>query len=229
MKRLIIISCVFLVACSTNEPIPGPDKQAEGSLVGAALGAGSGAAYGAQLSAGTGPGAIVGAMAGAVFGGVSGAGKDILEEDTLRRQEETRRMEEKLWAQEVLAEHYNRRLELHPNRDIFPADLFFEGGDVKLNESSKVLVREIAELSKNRMPWSRIVVTSYIASKDSESDYAKYLSKRRAESIAVALVGAGLDPHRVLAKPVIIGNPLVIDPEDSPNRYNQAIEISQID
>lgn len=229
MRKLIFTAAIFLVACSTNEPIPGPDKQGGGTLTGAALGAGSGAVYGAQLSAGAGPGAAVGAVAGAVFGGISGAGKDILEEDTIKRQEETKRVEDKLWAQEVLAEHYNRRLELHPSRDIFPADLFFDADSVKLSENAEVLVSEIAELSKNRMPWSRIVISSYVSSKDPESVYANHLSKKRAKSIAVVFVRAGIEPHRVLTRPVVIESPLVIDPEDSPNRYNQAIEISQID
>ncbi len=231
--RVFLIAFLFsLSACHllSNDPIPGPDKQARGTIAGAVLGAGSGAVTGFQIgSVGSGQGAVVGAAFGAVYGMISGLGLDLLEEDQLRREFEERKLREYAWTQEVLAEHYARRLELHPGRDIFPADLFFTADESELSEEGLILVQHMANMNKYRMPWSRILVTSYMKSRDPESTYANYVSKQRAKRIATEFIRRGLEPRRVLTKAVIIQNPLVLDPDDNPGRYNQAVEIVTLD
>lgn len=226
-----ILLLTVVVGCHPMErgPKPGPDKQMTGTLYGAALGAGSGAVYGAQISAGTGPGVMVGAAAGATFGMISGLSQDLLEEDQIRRRDEIQRAEELTWAQEILSEHFQRRLELHPNRDIFPADLFFEADSVLLRGDAEILVSEIARLTHTRMPWSRIVVASYITSADPDSAYARFLTERRAEEIATAFVRSGVEARRVVTQAVTLPEPLLIDPYDKPDRYRQAIEVILVD
>ncbi len=213
----------------STEPKPGPDKQAVGTMAGAAVGAGSGAAIGANIGRSTGPGAWVGAGFGALFGMLSGLGIDLLEEDQLRRFDETERAKEQLWAQEMLAEHYARRLELHPNRDIFPADWFFDADSSQLKPEAVILSRELGELTRQRMPWSRIVVAVYVTSQDPESAYAQYVTKQRAQEIATQFVKAGIEPRRVLAQGVTVSEPILVDPNDSPGRYRQAVEIIPLD
>ncbi len=235
MKPSQITSLFVLLSvlggCSpfSDEPIPGPDKQAVGTAKGLATGMGAGAIIGAEISAGTGPGAVLGAGFGALFGMFSGLGIDLLEEDQLRRQDEQNYLRQVAWVQEVLSEHYTRRLELHPNRDIYPADWFFESDTSTLKPESKVLVREIAYLTRRRMPWSRIVVAAYNTSRDPESQYANYLTNKRAEEIALQFVKYGIEPRRVSTKSVITDEPLLIDPYDSVSRYRQAIEIIPLD
>jgi outer membrane protein OmpA-like peptidoglycan-associated protein len=119
-------------------------------------------------------------------------------------------------------------LELHPNRDIFPADWFFDGDGIKLKPEGYVLTSEIARLQKNRMPWSRLIITAYNTA-PLESKYSEFLTKRRAESIANQMVRSGIEPRRVLTKPVTLEEPVLIDPEDHPSRYRQAIEIIALD
>jgi len=230
----IILNFLILVGlpgCTpfSSEPAPGPDKQGVGMLSGAALGAGSGAITGAEVSAGAGPGALVGAGLGAVFGAFSGLGTDLIEEDQIRREEEEQRMRELAWVQEVLAEHYQRRLELHPSRDIFPADLFFCSDSSELNPQALILVHELAALTRQRMPWSRLVIASYMTAADRDSQYASFLGKKRAERIALEFVKAGVEPRRVYTRAVTIDKPVLIDPDDSPSRYRQAIEIIPLD
>lgn len=221
----------FLLSCSpfSLEPIPGPDKQAVGTFSGAAVGAGAGAVTGAQVSAGTGPGAMVGAAFGAVYGMLNGLGVDLIEEDQIRREAEERRTREVAWVQEVLSEHYARRLELHPQRDIFPADWFFDNDSSDLRDSSVILARELGYLTMRRMPWSRIVVAAYVTTKDKNSSYANYVSKRRAEKIADEFIRAGIEPRRLTVKGIPVDEPVLVDPDDSPSRYRQAIEIIPLD
>lgn len=235
LRRLIqsAVTCtlLFASACTPFEgkPTPGPDKQGSGMLTGAALGAGSGAVTGAQLSAGAGPGAFVGAGFGAVYGALQGIGVDLLEEDQLRRKDEEQCLRERAWVQEVLTEHYARRLALHPSRDIFPADLFFDSDSSKLKKQSRLLVREIARYARKRLPSSRLLVVAYVTSPDESSTYAESLSSGRAEEIALQFVQAGIEPRRMVARGVTLTEPLLIDPDDSPGRYRQAVEIVTMD
>ncbi|MFN8389770.1 MAG: hypothetical protein U0136_05725 [Bdellovibrionota bacterium] len=234
-RWIVCLGAVLFVAvtssCSpfTTEPIPGPDKQSVGTFTGAALGAGSGAVVGAQVGAGSGPGAWVGAALGAIYGMFQGLGVDLLEEDELRRLAEEQHTREIAWVQELLAEHYARRLELHPTRDIFPADWFFDTDSAELKPEAVALAHELGLLTKQRMPWSRIVVAAYVTTTDKDSAYAQYVTKKRAQEIALQFVRAGMEPRRVLTQGIPMSEPILIDPEDSPSRYRQAIEIIPLD
>lgn len=232
MKTRILCSIILLEilfsGCATG-PVAGPDKQSIGTLQGAATGAGSGAIIGAQLTAGAGPGAAVGAGFGAVLGALKGAGVDLLEEEDIKQLEELERLKIASWAQDVLAEHYKTRLRLHPGRDIYAADLFFEGDSSLLSPKTKILAREIATRLRTDMPWSRIEITSYSTAKNAESGYADKLNQKRAEEIAVQFVRGGVEPRRISIKALTLSAPLVIDPEDSPARYRQSIEIAALD
>lgn len=225
--------CLLLTmtACSpfTGEPRPGPDKQFTGTFYGALAGAGAGAVTGFETTAAAGPGAWIGAGFGGVFGMLSGLGVDLLEEDELRRADEQQYLREVAWVHEILSEHYARRMELHPNRDIYPADWFFESDSSSLKPEAELLVREIAHFTRRRMPWSRIMVAAYVTSRDSESSYATYVTQRRAEAIATGFVRAGMEARRVRARGITLQEPLLLDPDDYPGRYRQAIEIIPLD
>lgn len=224
----ILIVTVLLYAC-TNKPVPGPDKQFGEAMEGAASGAGAGAITGFQIGSGTGPGALIGAGMGAVAGGIRGYGHDQAEQDLLKFDVGSRREREVAFAHELLTEHYKRRTELHPTRDIFPADWFFNGDDVKLRREAIPLVRELARLNSKRSPWSRLVVAAYAKSSEEQSAYAKHLTQRRAREICDYLSWAGLEARRLQTRAVVTQAPVLIDPYDNPARYNQAIEIIAVD
>lgn len=230
--RISIFTTVVFFICvifGCAGPTPGPDKQGAGTLRGAALGAGAGAVYGAQVAAGTGPAALVGAGFGAVAGGISGFAQDQVEENLLFLAEETRAEREVSFAHEVLADHFKRRMELHPTRDIFPADVFFYGDEVALKRSAKPVLRELARLNKDRLAWSRFAITAYIRSNDGDTSYSTFLANERAKAVSNWLVKSGIEPRRIVARAVTVKGPLVIDPHDDPLRYNQAIEFSPLD
>lgn len=217
-------------ACTpiSSEPLPGPDKQASGMILGAALGAGTGAVTGAQVASATGPGAWIGAGFGAVFGMLKGMGLDIIEEEQIAQEAELLKLKERTWAQGVLNEHYARRIEMHPDRDIYPADWFFENDKSELRVEACALINEIAKLQEQRKPWSRILIAVYNKAPKS-SEYSKYLASKRAKAVAVQMVRGGIEPRRLLAKGISISQPVLIDPEDRDDRYNQAVEIIALD
>ena len=222
----LIVFGAFLIWLQTGcQASPGPDKQFEGSLLGAAQGAGSGAVTGFQVGAGTGPGAAVGAGLGAVAGGLRGLAQDNLEEQLQKIKGETEAERERAWAESVIAENQKRRLEIHPTRDIYPADLFFIGDDVTLSRSGRILLKELSRLNMERLPWSRLVIACYIRANDKESSFGHYLAEKRSIAIGDYLIRAGFGAHRIVARGVVIDAPVLIDPHDAPERYNQAIEI----
>ncbi|MBL7661702.1 OmpA family protein [bacterium] len=226
--KFSILVCIFLVCCvgCNPRPVPGPDKQGAGTLYGAMVGAGSGAVIGAQVGATTTSSVLVGGSFGAALGAMHGAAQDLNEDEQLRFDAEASQTKEVLYAQQVLSQQLERRMRLHPNRDIYPADVFFDAGDVKLKCGADSLVKEITSLSRGRFPWSRLVVASYVTSANPKSDYAKYLAKKRGEAIATQIIRSGIDPKRVAVQPITMKDPLVFDPEDNdPMRYYEAVEI----
>ena len=230
MKTLgyVILSLIIFNACST-EPVSGPDKQFAGTLSGAISGAGAGAVTGFHLGAGTGPGAFAGAGIGAVAGGIQGAVEDSLEENLLKTSAGLSREREVVVAHEILQDHYRRRMELHPTRDIYPAEYFFEADQIKVRPGAGTLITEIAKLNKDRFPWSRLVIAVYVKSDDKKSEYAQYLAEGRARTLGDLFVSAGIDARRISTRSVIVPAPVLIDPLDRPDRYNQAVELIPID
>lgn len=235
-KCLTDVTCGFVglaVVCAcgcSREPVEGPDKMFSGTAVGALEGAGAGAITGFQASAATGPGAAIGAGFGAAVGAIHGVIKDQTEEQELANSRRIKAEQHRSYAQEALSEHYKRRMTIHPTRDIYPADLFFEGDSAKMCRSGISIVREIARLNESRLPYSRLVIAAYAKSVGGEdSTYIQHLTDKRSREFVNQLVKAGVEPRRLETRSVIVNAPLVIDPRDDPTRYNQAIEIIPID
>ncbi len=233
MKNLIIL-VLLVVSVTSCGYRPGPDKQGAGTLQGAATGAVSGGITGAQIASTTGPGIWIGAGLGAVAGAAQGMAADSMEQDQRRIGKEIYQEAEISKAHQILAEHYDRRLRMHPTRDIYPADYFFSTDERDLNEVSKALVDELARLNKDRLAWSRLRIINYIKSNESDSTsgtnaYATQLALDRSKAIMNEFVANGVEPRRIDALAMIVNQPLVLDPEDSPGRYNQAVEIVPID
>jgi outer membrane protein OmpA-like peptidoglycan-associated protein len=234
MLRLLLILKGFFLFTSLLSPgctgyTPGPDKHSAGAISGAMIGAGSGAVTGFQLGSLTGPGAIVGAGFGAVSGGMQGIAQDFAEQELHELNEATEQVSQRAYAQEILAEHYQRRMELHPARDIYPADMFFYADGARVKANAVPILRELAILNRDRLPWSRLVVASYIRTRDEDSEYALNLASDRARAIGDFFVRYGIEPRRIEARALFIEAPLVLDPYDDPLRYNQAIEFITID
>lgn len=212
-----IVLIFIFTSCS---PKPGPDKQFIGSLQGGTTGAISGAVTGFQVGAGTGPGAAIGAGVGAIAGGFRGMMQDRLEEELLLLQSDIRGARATAYAQRILEEQSRRRVELHPGRDIFPSDLFFRSDEVELSPEGKAVLGEIYRLNKNRVPWSRFGIVSYVQSNDPKASYPNYLNRRRSRAIGDYLVRLGLEPRRISAQGIILDISLI----EGNRRYAQAIE-----
>jgi outer membrane protein OmpA-like peptidoglycan-associated protein len=201
-----------------------------GTAVGALEGAGAGAVMGFQMGVATGPGAAIGAGFGAAAGMIHGVVKDNMEDTQIITGHRIEAEERRAVAQEALASHYKRRMAIHPARDIYPADLFFNGDSAKVCAQGMSIIQEIAKLNEYRLPYSRLVVAAYAKSiGEPDTSYVQHLTDRRSREFVNQLIKAGIEPRRLETRSVIMNAPLVIDPSDEPTRYNQAIEIIPID
>jgi outer membrane protein OmpA-like peptidoglycan-associated protein len=227
-KTLLVYVIGFLSAC-TSTVDPGPDQQARGTLSGALTGAGTGAVTGLQIGAGTGPGALVGAGFGALAGGIKGAVVDVEETRLAALEHQRRFLQRRIVAQRQLEQHFQERQKFYPSRDLFSAETFFQGDSTKLCASGRGLIEEIARLSVDRLPWSRLAVTSYVVASEKESEYAHHLAGERAKSIGNELVRNGIDPRRVYARALIVPKPVLEAGDKVQGDYNQAIEFSLLD
>jgi outer membrane protein OmpA-like peptidoglycan-associated protein len=163
------------------------------------------------------------------MGAIQGAFKDSIEEADIKTASQVRGAQSRVLAQGILSQHYQQRMEMHPGRDIYPADIFFRGDSAKMCPQGVAIVREIARLNEFRLPYSRIVVASYAKSSSPESTYLQHLTERRSREFVNQLVRAGVEPRRLETRAVVVDAPVLIDPRDDPTRYNQAIEIIPID
>ncbi|MCB0329401.1 MAG: OmpA family protein [Bdellovibrionales bacterium] len=232
MKSRFEVGIVFALVvglASCVGPRPGPDKQGEGMLLGAATGAGAGAVTGAQIASTTGPGIVIGAGFGAVAGSIRGAMQDEFEMELMRLSQELRQERERAFAHEFLADHYDRRRELHPKRDIFPSDIFFRSDEVELRPTATPILRELIRIHQDRFGWSRFSIFSYVKSADDKNAYAKYLAERRAEALGNELTKLGVEARRIRVHGVLVEEPVLTDPLDHPLRYAAAIEFAPID
>lgn len=229
MRIMSFFIFTLLLAGCYHNAYHGPDKQFSSMMKGTATGATTGAIAGFHLSSATGPGAMVGAGFGAVMGGIHGFVHDIQEEAQLALKYKTQRERQIAYAHTILTEHFRRRVELHPTRDIFPADWFFESDQVKLRDEACALVDELAWLNKNRYPWSRLVIAIYIKAQDADSTYARHLAFERSKELGNYFARAGIEPRRITTRAVIVDAPILIDPSDRADRYAQAIELIPID
>ncbi len=228
MKKILLASGMFF-CCLSCSPAHDVEPVATSTLVGAATGAGAGMVTGFQVGAGTGPGAAVGAGFGAVLGAVNGMLSERIAYQMKLLEAETDKEKEKIYAQEIIKEQYERRLKLHPTRDFYPADIFFYGDEAKLRPKAYLLLEEIARLTKQRLPWSRLVIANYVVASDDNSTYGKYLSQRRSREMVNELTRKGIEPRRLVARGVIVREPVLLDPNDYPLRYSQAVEFIPLD
>jgi hypothetical protein len=232
--KSFLFSNLFLLfsicGCSPTSGLnPDQDRQTAGALEGVLTGAGAGAVTAFQVSSPTGPGAFVGAGFGAIAGAIQGAQADEEERALIKMKHETARLEYRAEMQAILERFFERRIELHPSRDIFPADIFFDADTANLTKQGFELAHELARLNKERLPWSRLVIGSYVKANDETSEFASYLTKRRAVALGDAFVKYGIEPRRIETRPVVIQGPLVVALGEPPLRYAQAIELIAVD
>ena len=74
-----------------------------------------------------------------------------------------------------------------------------------------------------------LAIAAYVRTNDPQTVYARQMAQERCRQIGDNFVRAGLEPRRLESRAVVTPAPVLLDPQDDPARYNQAIEIIPLD
>jgi outer membrane protein OmpA-like peptidoglycan-associated protein len=194
---LMITGISLITACTT----PGK-RTAVGTGAGAATGAGAGAIIGHQMHNEAG-GAAIGAAVGAVLGGTLGNRLDRQAKD-LAQIAETQRTQEGIVTK-------------------LKNDVLFDYNSADLKAQAKSNVDQIGSILK-QYPEDHIIVVGYTDNKGSQM-YNQQLSERRARSVKLALVAAGVPAESIEVMGQGESNPIASNDTPAGQAKNRRVEL----
>jgi|SRR5581483_5128155 len=191
----------MLLACVAGcaQPLSTREK---GVLAGGGLGAATGAIIGAGVG-NPGAGAAIGGALGGLGGGLVGdqlQQRDRALEDQRREIEQQR--QELARNRELLEELRRQKLEAtETDRGVVVnlPDVLFEFGQARLTPEARVKTEDMARILTARARDRHLSVEGHTDAIGSEA-FNQALSQQRAESVASALILAGVDPGRITSK-----------------------------
>jgi outer membrane protein OmpA-like peptidoglycan-associated protein len=199
LRRITLPFATLILLASCSQPLTTREK---GTLAGGGLGAAAGAAIGGATGspvAGTAIGGALGALGGGLVGG------------QLQQQEEVAKEQQRVIEQQQQELARNRQLLEELKRNNLEAretergvvvnlpDVLFAFGRADLTHEAVVKVRSIAEVLTAQARDRRVSVEGHTDAIGSEG-FNQRLSERRAETVASALEGAGVNPRQVAAR-----------------------------
>jgi outer membrane protein OmpA-like peptidoglycan-associated protein len=194
---VVLVALMLIAGCS--QPLSTREK---GALAGGGLGAATGAIIGSAVGR-PGAGAAIGGALGTVGGGLVG--------DQLQKQEAGANEQQRIIEQQQQELARNRQLleelkrtnletrETERGVVVNVPDVLFAFGKADLTSEAVGRVRTIAEVLTSKAPGKYVSVEGHTDSIGSEA-VNQGLSERRAQSVASALEGAGLNPRQIAAK-----------------------------
>jgi outer membrane protein OmpA-like peptidoglycan-associated protein len=194
---IVLIAALLFASCS--QPLSTREK---GALVGTGIGAATGAIIGAAIGN---PGA------GAAIGGALGAGAGALVGDQLQKRENElgesqkqidQQQQELSRNQQLIEDLKKQHLEAQETERgvvVNLPDVLFEFGKSSLTPEANSKIRGISDILNKSAQGRRVSVEGHTDSIGTEAKNQK-LSERRAESVAAALEGEGVEAKRVTTK-----------------------------
>ncbi|MCS6961676.1 MAG: hypothetical protein NZT61_04140 [Deltaproteobacteria bacterium] len=189
----------------------------------------AGALTSLELGSGVVPGAAVGLLTSGFLSAIEAFSLSRSDESLLQLEAKTSFAVRSAVGQRVILEYLETKKKFHPNRDIFPAKFFFESDSSRLSETGRALLTEIYNLNKDRFPWSRFGIISYVASSVSENDYTQYVIVSQTKAIGNYLVQLGLNPRRITLLGAVITRPLIETDPEIQKEYLNCIEFVPLD
>lgn len=188
------VTLILLASCS--QPLTTREK---GALAGGGLGAAAGAAIGGATGS-PGAGAAIGGALGALGGGLVGGQLQQQEEVTKEQQRTIEQQQQELARnRQLLAELKRQHLEARETERgvvVNLPDVLFAFGRADLTHDAVVKVRSIAEVLNTQASSRQVAVEGHTDAIGSEA-FNQRLSERRAETVASALEGAGVNPQQI--------------------------------
>lgn len=209
MKRPIIAgtaAALLLAGCATAPDDPNRNTR-QGLLIGGGIGAALGALTGDDAEERR-RNAAAGAILGGIAGGVSGS--------LLDRQEAELRRE--LQQDGVRIDNTGEELVVS-----FTNDILFDVDSATVKPAFQGELRTLAA-SLQRYPGTRVSVTGH-TDNTGEAGYNQRLSERRAGAVAGVLLGAGVQPARVVTRGAGEAQPVASNLTPEGRQLNRRVEV----
>ncbi len=193
----------------------GMSKTEQGAAVGVGVGAATGAVLGQAIGRDT-TSTVIGAVAGAAAGGlIGGAIGNYMD----RQEQEFRAQMARMEGASVQRYQDNLAITMR-------SDVLFDVGSARLKPGGTDEVYRIADIL-NRYPETRVEVGGHTDSTGSERSNFD-LSDRRAQSVADALVNAGVNPRRIAARGYGETRPVATNATEAGRQQNRRVVIDVI-
>ena len=208
MKKIILVGIVVLslMGCATAT------KKEKGAAIGAGTGAAVGAIIGQAMGHDT-ASTLIGAGVGAVVGGVAGAAIG----DYMDKQEAE--MRQALADVETASIQRDQEILMIT----FKSDVFYDVNSAVLKAGAYDEINRVATVL-NRYPQTRVLVEGHTDSTGGEA-YNQALSERRADSVRVALVSAGVSNARIDAIGFGESKPVATNDNPAGRQLNRRVRI----
>ena len=222
LRTLIISAAVATVGCA---PYPGPDKSAEGAVVGGAWGTGVGAVVGNQVAT-AGMGAGVGAGFGAVAGLLSGVAFDQLESNMMVQQHMLDDLQVKTRANfEVLRDLQDTlddKIATTVTTGVY--QVFFDNDSTQLKAGSIANLQAIADSMKASMGVRIIQVNGHTDDSGNQENNKK-LSEARAREVASYLASRGISMDQIKVNSFGTERPLASNATPEGRQLNRRVDV----
>lgn len=223
-KYVAVILSVLLVSGCAN-PQPGPDKSAEGLVLGGGWGAGAGAVIGNQVST-SGMGAGLGAGFGAAAGLLTGIAYDRMEGAVLRQQRELDALSLRTHA------NFQQLSKLQDTLDNQVAEssvsgiyqVFFDDDSTSLKSGSVSNLQVITESIKKNPAAKSIYVVGH-TDDTGNPDYNKRLAEARAREVAGYLGSRGISMDQVKVTSYGSERPIATNTTAEGRQLNRRVDI----
>jgi outer membrane protein OmpA-like peptidoglycan-associated protein len=232
VREFQTITALLLIALlSSCYPTPGPDKAAEGAVLGGAWGTGVGAVIGNQINA-TGPGALVGLAFGAGEGILTGAAHDFAEPTLINHKKRLDALEQQASTQYDLLVSL-QELHSQDSKSSFtgklPAEfsVFFDSGLATIRAGSETKIADIAKFARKNPQIQAIQIkgfTEYTVRPEDMQD----LAVKRCKAVEAVLIANGISSDRIISIAEGTGSPIVSSMNPEERMLNRRVELSFI-
>ncbi len=220
---LLSLTCVSL--CVGCAPQAGPDKSAEGMVLGAGWGTGAGAVVGNQVAT-AGMGAAVGAGFGAAAGLMSGIAFDQLEANMVDQKQTLEELQAKtdrnFQTLRELQDSLDNKIAAQHTTGVY--QVFFDHDSTQLKSGAIANLQAIAESMKGNLGVSTVYVMGH-TDDSGNKEHNKNLADARAREVVSYLASRGISMDQIKQSGFAADRPLASNATPEGRQLNRRVDV----
>ena len=221
----LVSATLLLTAVSGCAPHAGPDKTAEGTVLGAGWGTGVGAVVGNQVAT-AGMGAAVGAGFGAVAGLMTGAAFDQLEANMVEQRRILNDLQERtdinFQTLRALQDNLDNKIATQHTTGVY--QVFFDHDSTQLKAGAIANLQTIAESMKGSLGANTIYVVGH-TDDSGNKEHNKNLADARAREVTAYLSSRGISIDQIKQTSFAADRPLASNVTPEGRQLNRRVDV----